>query len=289
VNSHLAAILPGLAVPVSTVLSQLEREPDEYVVDPWVEARLTLVAEQHHRIVAAAHLVRYADRDDVGADYRGAAEIRWLLCWPTTGPRFDHEAAGARLATACVRQLDAWHARRHYANGSLPAPAAYGVPDVWPHVIRLLGAAGFVRGRQEQILVAPVASLAADRRRVRKPWPELGIARSVGAAGTRFAAVDPERRWGYLEVDTTLAERTRFARGLSVADIGNVWDEPEVRRRGVARWLLAEAVRWLQLAGTELLLGYADETTSAGEVAFLTTAGFDPLLTTWRGWERPLG
>ncbi|MGI8456530.1 MAG: GNAT family N-acetyltransferase, partial [Propionibacteriaceae bacterium] len=287
VNAHLAAILPGLSVPVSTVLSQLEREPDEYVVDPWVETRLTLIAEQHRRIVAAAHLVRYCDADQIGPDYRGAGEIRWLLCWPTTGPRYDYEAAGAQLVQACVRQLDGWQARRQYANGGLPAPAAYGVPEVWPHVRRLLTDAGFVGGREEQILVVRVATLAADRRRGRTPWPELHVTRSVGAAGTRFSAVDSERRWGYLEVDTTLTEHRRFARGPSVADIGNVWVEPAVRRRGLARWLLAETIRWLDLAGIELLLGYVDETTSAGEIAFLTGAGFDPLITTSLGWERP--
>ena len=287
VNAHLAAILPGLSVPVSTVMSQLEREPGEYVVDPWVASRLTLVAEQRDRIVAAAHLVRYADADHVGPDYRGAAEIRWLLCWPTTGPRYDHEAVGARLVQACIRTLESWHARRQYANGGLPAPAAYGVPEVWPHVLRLLADAGFDRGREERILVARVTQLAG-RRRVSTPWPELEIARSVGAAGTRFSAVDSEGRWGYLEVDTTLTEHNRFARGPSVADIGNVWVEPDVRRRGLARWLLAEVTRWLDLAGTELVLGYVDETTSKGEIGFLTSAGFDPLVTTWRGWERPV-
>lgn len=34
VNAHVQAVVPGVAVSVNTVLSQLEREPDEYVVDP---------------------------------------------------------------------------------------------------------------------------------------------------------------------------------------------------------------------------------------------------------------
>src|SRR5262245_13843000 len=59
INSHAAAVVPGMAVSVSTVLSSLERQPGEFIVDPWVSERATLVAEQQDRIVAAAHLLRY--------------------------------------------------------------------------------------------------------------------------------------------------------------------------------------------------------------------------------------
>jgi len=45
-NAHAAAVVPGMGVSVATVLSQLEREPGEFIVDPWVDERRTLVAEQ---------------------------------------------------------------------------------------------------------------------------------------------------------------------------------------------------------------------------------------------------
>jgi hypothetical protein len=32
------------------------RQPGETIVGPWVAERVTLVAEQHHAVVAAAHL-----------------------------------------------------------------------------------------------------------------------------------------------------------------------------------------------------------------------------------------
>ena len=35
VNLHIAAVIPGVAVSVNTVPSQLEREPLETIVDPW--------------------------------------------------------------------------------------------------------------------------------------------------------------------------------------------------------------------------------------------------------------
>ncbi|MFY9927073.1 MAG: hypothetical protein WAK82_03620, partial [Streptosporangiaceae bacterium] len=82
VNGHAAAVVPGAGVSVATVLGQLEREPGEFIVDPWVSERLTLVAEQRGHIAAAAHLLRYAAEDRVSPSYRGTGEIRWLLFWP---------------------------------------------------------------------------------------------------------------------------------------------------------------------------------------------------------------
>jgi hypothetical protein len=65
VNAHIAAVIPGIVVSVNTVMSQLEREPGEAVVDPWVIERETLVAVQRDAIVAAAHLHRFGDGVDV--------------------------------------------------------------------------------------------------------------------------------------------------------------------------------------------------------------------------------
>src|ERR1700734_3334769 len=85
VNAHAAAVVPGLGVSVATVLSQLEREPGEFIVDPWVSERVTLVAEQRDQIVAAAHLLRYARDDRVSPSYRGSGGFQrrgvgtWLL------------------------------------------------------------------------------------------------------------------------------------------------------------------------------------------------------------------
>ncbi len=39
VTAHIAAVLPGVSVSVNTVMSQLEREPAEAIVDPWVSER----------------------------------------------------------------------------------------------------------------------------------------------------------------------------------------------------------------------------------------------------------
>ena len=81
VNAHAQAVVPSVVVSVNTVLSQLEAEPGEFIVDPWVDRRATLVAEQRGR-VAAAHLLRYRGGGAGGESYRDVGEIRWLLCWP---------------------------------------------------------------------------------------------------------------------------------------------------------------------------------------------------------------
>ena len=100
VNAHAQAVVPSVVVSVSTVLSQLEAEPGEFIVDPWVDRRATLVAEQRGRVVAAAHLLRYRGDGDVGESYRDVGKIRWLLCWPPAPFWPDTDAAGDRLAAA---------------------------------------------------------------------------------------------------------------------------------------------------------------------------------------------
>src|SRR5919201_5653221 len=117
VNAHAAAVVPGVSVSVNTVMSQLEREPGEFIVDPWVSRRATLVAEQRRRVVAAAHLLRYAPDDGVSESYRDAGEIRWFLFWPAAPYWPDSAEAADALMASCVKQLDDWGVSRQYADG----------------------------------------------------------------------------------------------------------------------------------------------------------------------------
>ena len=142
VNAHVGAVMPGVTVSVNTVLSQLERDPGEFIVDPWVGERLTLVAEQRQRIVAAAHLIRYRADEDVGADFKNAGEIKWFVFWPPEPYWPAGEDAAAELMAACVATLQTWGCDPLYADGSLPAPGVYGIPAQWPHVAQALERAG---------------------------------------------------------------------------------------------------------------------------------------------------
>ncbi len=268
VNAHIAAVLPGASLPVQALLSHLDAEPGEFIVDRWVLERRTFVAEQRSRIVAAAHLLRYRDTDDVSPSLRGAGEVKWLVCWPDAPYWPDAQLAGRRLMAGCLAQLSSWGVTQRYADGSLPVAGVYGLPDAWPHIGAIYAEAGFTGGRRESMLVARVSDLT----RVKLPdWP---IQRGVGINGVRFSAAADARDVGYLEVDINLGVNTRFDRDARWADIGNLYVETEFRRRGVATSLLAAAADWLSLAGVRNLLTYSGTDTPASEAAFLDRAGF---------------
>src|SRR5690606_10864780 len=108
--------LPGGAIPTSRLLAHLERDPDEYVVDPWVINRHTIVAVDGDRVVVAAHLLRYGRGEQVSEDYDDAGEIAWLVCWP------EAVDAGRAVLGAGFERLRAWGCRVWYANGNLPCP-----------------------------------------------------------------------------------------------------------------------------------------------------------------------
>lgn len=282
VNAHAAAVVPGASVSVNALLSHLERDPGEFVVDPWVRERLTLVTEQRGRLVAAAHLLRYGDEPEVAESYRSAGELRWFLCWPPAPYWHDSEEAGDVLLAACVAQLDRWDVRVQYADGTLPVAGVYGVPQQWPHVRAAYERAGFASGgRVELVYVADVGELAVEAPEL----PGVEPCRSLGINGTRLAAVRGDETLGFVEVDTSLEEAMRQPRLTGWADVGNLWVADGERFEEVAGWLLARSAVWLRLAGAGRLLDYAtpDE---PERIAFLEAAGFRLLTRTARGWER---
>lgn len=133
VNAHAGAVLPGMSASASTVLSALERQPGEFIEDPWVSERLTLVAWQGDRIAAAAHLLRYFPDERAGAAVRDAGEIHWLVFWPEAPARNPHwpdatEAAEALIA-ACIGQLEQWGVARQHAGGNCPSAVSTGPPS----------------------------------------------------------------------------------------------------------------------------------------------------------------
>ncbi|WP_433376978.1 GNAT family N-acetyltransferase [Actinoplanes sp. CA-142083] len=275
VNAHIAAVVPGASVSVQALMSQLEREPGEFIVDRWVRDRVTLVAEQRGRVVAAAHLLRYRDDAGTAENYRNAGEIRWLVCWPNAPYWPDAEEAGETLAVACHAQLQRWDVTRRYATGTLPAPAVYGVPENWPHIRAIYEHIGFRNeGRTEIVFVARVDKIA-------RPEAQLTTRRTVGINGTRITAVRGAEDVGYIEVDTNLDAGPRVSRLGAWADIGNLWVEPAHRRHGVGRWLVGQAADWLELGGATRLLDYSDAEETDYQ-AFLTKVGFTVLTRTVR-------
>jgi GNAT superfamily N-acetyltransferase len=294
VNAHAAAVVPGMGVSVSTVLSELERQPGEFIVDPWVAERVTLVAEQAGRVSAAAHLLRYYADERAGRAYRGSGEIHWLVFWPeapTSNPYWpDATEAAEKLIAACIGQLERWGVSGQSADGDLPVRGVYGVPEQWPHIRSLYQQAGFTHaGHTEVVYLAQVTDLPQP---AEPPIAGLTVRRSVGMNGTRLSAILGEQVIGYIEVEI-LEEGQRLSRHGGWADIGNLHITGQHRRRGVATWLLGQAAGWLRLAQIERLLDYAwlegqdpggqDYT---GYRAFLAASGFSELTRTKRGWTR---
>jgi hypothetical protein len=223
VNAHAAAVVPGAGVSVAAVLSHLERQPGETITDPWVAERATLVAEQQHTVVAAAHLLRYFTDERAGASYRGSGDIRWLLFWPVApegNPYWsDATEAAEVLIAACLRQLEEWGVTSQDAGGDLPVRGVYGVPEQWPHIRALYRRAGFApAGSTEAVYLAQVDDLP---RRGAQPVAGLAARRSVGMNGTRLSAVLGEQAVGYIEVEI-FEDAERLPRHGRWADIGNL-------------------------------------------------------------------
>ncbi len=287
VNRHAAAVVPGVSASVSTVLGQFEREPDEFVVGPWVEERRCLVAEQDGAVVAAALLLRYRGDDTVGPAYRGAGEIRWLVFWPSAPSGNPYwrpaDAAAGGLIVRCLEQLAQWQVTAVLADGALPVPGVYGVPDQWPHVARLYAEHGFVAA-EDAIEVLHMADLTVVPAPGASPVPGASVRREVGVNGTRFALQAEGVRLGYLEVET-LEAAERHPRGGGLADVGNLEVVPEHRRRGIGTHLLRHAAQLLRLAHIDRLLSYAapDE---AALLCFVERNGFVELTRTRRSWVR---
>ena len=291
VNAHIQAVVPGLAVSVNTVMSQLERDPGEFIVDPWVAERATLVAEQRRRVVAAAHLLRYGAGKEVGKAYRGSAEISWLLFWPEASYWPDSAEAAGAVMDACLDQLRSWKVDHWHADGALPAPGVYGLPEQWPHIRALYERAGFVHqertgsehdGQTEIVLLARVDELP---RPTEPPIGGLRLGRALGVNGTRLYGSLDDKPVGYIEVDANLTEGGRLAHLGGWADVGNLHVEEAYRRRGVATWLFGQAADWLRLARVERLLDYAWPEEEA-MLALLGRVGFRELTRTTRGWTR---
>ena len=286
VNAHTAAVLPGCMVPVNTVLAQFEREPGEFIVDPWVGERMPLVVEQQGSIVAAALLIRYRNEPGVGQSMRGTGEIRWLVFWPLAPTGNEHwtdgQDAADALVLACLDQFRLWHCTSQTADGSLPAPGIYGVPEQWPHVESLFFRHGFRPVKTETVLIADLVDLSES---AHEPNPNLQIRRTVGISGTRCSATSNGELVGYIEVERL--DRPERSAGTTFADIGNLWIHGDHQRTGVATELLRYGARWLRRGGAERLLAYTEQDEPA-LLAFFERAGFEIATHTQRGWSRTM-
>ena len=255
VNMHVEAVLPGVTVSPNAVLSQLEREPGEPVVDPWVTHRHTLVAVVREAVVGAAHLLRYADEERVGAGYRGLGEIRWLLVGPGQNPEQAAEmpAVADALTAAAVAHLRA--AAGSPPTSACPPPPSTGSPTAGrTSRRRFRGRVSEPGERVEAVLAAAIDDLP---RGGPAPLPGLELRVALGGHATRFSAVHDGAVIGFYEADTDLTQGGTRSRLAGWADGWELWTAPAHRRRGVATWLLGHAADRMRFAGVRRVLDYA--------------------------------
>jgi hypothetical protein len=273
VNLHIAAVLPGVAVSVNTVMFQLEREPQETIVDPWVIDRRCLVAiDDEERVLASALLHRFGSGPGVSPDFVNAGEIRWLIFRP------DQLDDGRRLLDVCMALLEEWQVEARYADGSLLAPACYGVPDTWPHVRALYSEAGFAPSRQETVLRARCADL------IQGDPPPLQVDRSVGVLGTRFTLSENSASVGFIEVCQLTAELARGYSSMGWADVGNLHVEIGGDPEAVVPQPYSAGATWLLPGGIETLIESHWDEDPKEHLQLLEQCGFEVLVTNARGW-----
>ena len=166
VNAHAEAVVPGMSVSVSTVLGSLERQPGEFIEDPWVSERVTLVAEQRGRVAAAAHLLRYYPDERAGTRTR-RRRIRWLLYWPAApaGNRCWPDATGAAeaLIAACAGLRPLGVTRQH-AAGNCRCPACTGARAVAARRRAIPGGRVRPYRAHRDVYLAPVEDLPSPGR-----------------------------------------------------------------------------------------------------------------------------
>lgn len=277
VNAHLSAVIPEARVSVNAVLSSLERQPDEYIVDPWVVERAAIIVEQDDWLVAAAHLQRFADDSRVGDDYRGVGLIQWFLSVREEDPA---QPAAATLMRACEAQLRVWAVTMAYADGQLPFPGVYGIPAWWPHVRRALEQAGFVHdGATESVLMAPVSGLAG--REGAEASNDLVVHRELGASGIRFLATRDAKtrrtRRSRSERPSCRAPADRQQDG-GVHGLGRGPERARTTRGGAAGTARPGVGRLLAVIEVE----------DAEERALLSCFGFREVTSNARSWRRRL-
>jgi GNAT superfamily N-acetyltransferase len=285
VNLHLAAVIPGWAITEQFLAETLQRNHTEYITDPWVEERATLCAVEGHRVLAAAHLLRYGTSPEVNDSYQGTGEIDWFLSLPGRS-----DAASAVLSSA-RNHLATWQvAQEHSWGGGIPAgPPLWGTPDAWPHVAAALDAAGYeapTRPYREAIYGGTLGGVPEPGE---PPVTGLTVQRTVGPYGTRFAAILDGKEQGYCEVDQDLTHGGALPALRGWADLREIRVREEWRNRGIGGWLLQHAVSWLRLSGCDrIVVSVASDDEAAGAGRFYRRFGWEILAKEIQPWNHEL-
>ncbi len=267
-NAHLGAVIPGWSMTAGYFRDRLKRNPTEWVTDPWVAERKSLVCVVDDRVCAAAHLLRYGD----DTRWTETAEVAWLLFWP------QEHLAGKMILKACLRRMKAWKATDQRVSGPLPVPPCVGVPHVWPHIGRLLEQCGYTCNAEvdESIYGGPLEGIPSPGE---APVAGVSIHRDLGKFSTRFVARLEGRDIAYVECDSDLTRGGQLPALSGWGELSEVETTKAMRNRGLGSWVMRHAVEWLRLAGCSRVVFSVDrddERASAGR--FYRRFGWTPLV-----------
>ena len=285
VNLHLSAVVPGWAIPGRFLAEHLERNTGEHVTDPWVVERATLCVTEGHRMLAAAHLLRYGEGPEVAENLRGVGEISWLVALP------DRDDATTELLSRAREKLDAWPVARPQAHGAgLPKVPLLGIPDAWPHVASALAAAGFEQartGHRGALYGGPLAGVDPPEG---PPVPGMTVCRTVGRLGVRFSALLGREELGRCECLTDLDRGGTLPALQGWAELSEVHVAEEWRNRRVGSWLVETAAAWLRLSRRDRVILVVDkDDEEAGAGRFYRRFNWDVLAREVRPWSRTAG
>jgi GNAT superfamily N-acetyltransferase len=280
VNHHLSAVIPGWTMPMGYFLQHLQRNLFQDIVDPWVIERRTLCAVEDGRILAAAHLLRYGEGEQVGEWYKNAGDMAWVFALP------DEEEAGIKLLEAARQQMTAWGVRSVSAfDAALPVPLVHGLPDCWPHIRVLLVQAGFGRmhPREEMIYGGWLNTISAPGS---SPVPGVRLERKLKSGhGVAFTAVHDGQVVGWCECDTDLTQGGEIPTLAGWAELSEIYIEEAWRSRGIGSWLVGHGVEWLRLAGcNRIALCVDSEDNARGAGRFYQRFGWQPMSRLEIGW-----
>lgn len=280
VNRHLDAVVPGWTLSAEALTRHLARDETEVVTDPWVVERETWCAAEGDDLLAVAHLLRYGDGPEVGPSFKNLGEIGWALAPP------GEQAALKALLGAARGRFAAWGVGQESGWGAGPPAGPFGgVPECWPHVAAALEAAGYraATDGREALYGGRLAGVEPPG-----PAPIEGttLRRTVGAWGTRFAAVQDGREVGHAEGLPDLAYGGVVPAPVGWAELQELWVEEAWRNRGVGGWLVRHLAAWLRLGGAErIVLSVAAGDEAAGAGRFYRRFGWNALARSARVWR----
>jgi ribosomal protein S18 acetylase RimI-like enzyme len=276
INQHISMLIPTWGLPSDLILSRLESNPDQPMIDPWVMERKTLCAFVGEQLVAAAHLLRYGKDETVAENHRGIGDIAWFFFYP------EHQPEAVVFLEACHQKMRQWEVTKLSAwESGLSIPCLTGIPDKWPHLLALFYEAGYWPNpeRAEAIFGGGFETILALAKQ--EPKGKLLIQDMESLKRYSLQTITDEEM-GFCLFDAKLPrERPALE---SWAELCEISVEEAWRRRGVGRFLLQEMVSYLVAYGIKNIVFSVVQDNDAA-IAFYRNVDWNAISRSQDGWE----